>query len=61
MKNIYGYNNRISEPYEWWNDEDLISELDRRSAELKSGNVKGISLEESKAYLLASLNNEKTQ
>ena len=37
-----------SEPYEWWNDEELIAELDRRSADLKSGNDPGFTLEQSK-------------
>ena len=27
----------INEPYEWWNDDELIMELDRRSTDLKSG------------------------
>jgi hypothetical protein len=44
-----------TERYEWWNDEEMIAELDRRSADLRSGKVKGISLEESKAYLLSRL------
>jgi hypothetical protein len=43
------------EPYEWWNDEEMMAELDRRSADLRSGKVKGVSLEESKAYLLSRL------
>ena len=38
----------LTEQYEWWNDEDLIAELDRRSADLKSGKDPGITLEESK-------------
>ena len=42
-----------TERYEWWNDEEMMAELDRRSADLRSGKVKGISLEESKAYLLS--------
>ena len=47
--------NESSEPYEWWNDEEIIAELDRRSADLRSGKVKGVSLEESQAYLLSRL------
>jgi len=42
-----------TERYEWWNDKEMMAELDRRSADLRSGKVKGISLEESKAYLLS--------
>jgi hypothetical protein len=45
----------VTERYAWWNDENLVAELDRRSADLKSGKIKGVSLEESKSYLLASL------
>jgi hypothetical protein len=44
-----------TERYEWWNDEEMMAELDRRSADLRSGKVKGISLEESRAYLLSRL------
>jgi len=44
-----------TERYEWWNDEEMMAELDRRSADLRSGKVKGVSLEESKAYLLSRL------
>jgi putative addiction module component (TIGR02574 family) len=41
-----------TERYEWWNDEEMIAELDRRSADLRSGKVKGVSLEETKERLL---------
>jgi len=47
----------VNEPYEWWNDSDLIAELDRRSSDLKSGKDKGASLEESKSHLIARLKN----
>ncbi len=40
-------------PYEWWNDEELIIELDRRSDDLKSGKDPGVTLEESKERLAA--------
>ena len=42
----------INEPYEWWNDDDLVAELDRRSADLKSGKDKGFTIEESRAHLM---------
>ena len=42
----------VEEPYEWWNDEELCAELDRRSADLKSGKDKGVPWEEVKARLL---------
>jgi len=43
----------VEEPYEWWNDEELIIELDRRSDDLKSGKDPGVTLEESKERLTA--------
>jgi hypothetical protein len=42
----------ISEPYEWWKDKDLVAELDRRYADLKSGKDKGMGLEEAREHLL---------
>lgn len=44
-----------TEPYEWWNDEEMMAELDRRFDDLKSGKDKGFTLEESKAHLMARL------
>ena len=45
----------INEPYEWWNDEELIMELDRRSADLKSGKDAGVSWVDTKDRLLSRL------
>ena len=42
----------VSEPYEWWNDSAFITELDRRSYDLKSSADKGITWEQTKAHLL---------
>lgn len=33
----------------WWNDKSYIAEMDRRFAELESGKVKGITLDELEA------------
>jgi acyl-CoA reductase-like NAD-dependent aldehyde dehydrogenase len=44
-----------TERYEWWNDEEMMAELDRRFEDLKSGKDKGFTLEESKAHLMARL------
>lgn len=33
----------IDQVNEWWNDKDFISEIEQRSADLKSGKDKGIS------------------
>jgi len=42
-----------TEPYEWWKDEELVAELERRSADLKSGKDKGVLWEEVKQRLLS--------
>lgn len=44
----------ISEMHEWWNDEDLIAELDHRSQNLKDGDDKGKLWEDLKDELLNS-------
>jgi hypothetical protein len=38
----------LNEIYEWWNDKDLIAELDLRSDDLKSGKDKGYLWEDAK-------------
>ncbi len=43
----------VKEPYEWWNDEELCAELDRRSADFASGKDKGVPWEEVKKELLS--------
>ena len=47
--------NANNEPYEWWNDEEMMAGLDKIEADLISGKTPGISLEESKARLTALL------
>ena len=42
-----------TERYEWWNDEEMMAELDRRSAELRSGKDRGISWDDLKKDLLS--------
>ena len=44
----------LNELYEWWNDKDLMAELDQRSADLKSGKDMGQSWEGVKNQLLKS-------
>jgi putative addiction module component (TIGR02574 family) len=44
-----------SETHNWWEDEELVEELERRSADLKSGKDKGVTLEESMARIKARL------
>ena len=49
--------NEVSEPYEWYNDPELVAELERRSADLKSGKDKGFTGEESRQQIIADLKN----
>jgi hypothetical protein len=44
----------IEEAYDYWNDKDFVSELNKRSSELRSGKVKGVKWEDAKAQILAS-------
>jgi putative addiction module component (TIGR02574 family) len=55
LEGIYTFINSKAETYKWWEDEDLMAELERRSNDLKSGKDKGVSWEESKARLLGRL------
>ena len=41
-----------NESYEWWKDEELVAELERRSADLKSGKDKGVPWQEVKQRLM---------
>ena len=43
----------INEMNEWWNDENFIAELDKRSSDLKSGKDKGVAWEELKKELFS--------
>ena len=45
-------NNLHVEDYEWWSDKQLIEQLDRISADLKSGKDKGYSWDKVKNELL---------
>jgi len=47
----------INKMDEWWNDENLIAELDKRSSDLKSGKDLGVSWEELKNELFSSTRN----
>ncbi len=42
------------ENYDWTQDKELLTELDRRSADFRSGKVEGISWEDAKKQILAS-------
>ena len=43
----------------WWNDKAYIAEMDKRFAELESGKVKGITLDELEAGARLSYKNRK--
>ncbi len=45
--------------YEWSKDKEFLAELDRRSADYKSGKVKGIPWEEAKLKIMASSKSKK--
>jgi hypothetical protein len=57
LEELYTFVNSKMPTYEWWNDKEMVAELDRRSADLKSGKDKGITLEELKEHLLLNLRN----
>ena len=41
-----------TEESKWWEDEDMVTELERRSADLKSGKDKGVPWDQIKERLL---------
>lgn len=43
--------NDISEMKNWWNDEKLVDELDKRASDLSSGKDQGVNWEELKRKL----------
>jgi hypothetical protein len=45
--------NDVVEPYEWWNDNELLAELDYRSEQIKSGNDPGMLWEDAKKEILS--------
>ena len=51
LEEMYAFVNSKTPPYEWWNDKEFVAELDRRSADLKSGKDKGATWEEVKEHL----------
>jgi Putative addiction module component len=49
----------IEEVYDYWNDKKFVAELNKRSADYKSGKVKGVSWDKAKAQILVSANRKK--
>jgi putative addiction module component (TIGR02574 family) len=60
LDEVYAFVNSKTPPYEWWNDEEFVAELDRRSADLKSGKDPGVSWDELKKNLLSRLKKDET-
>jgi putative addiction module component (TIGR02574 family) len=58
LQELYDFVNSKTPPYEWWNDEELMAELDRRTADLKSGKDPGISWDVLKKDLLSRRNTD---
>ena len=44
----------IEEVYDHWGDKNFIAELEKRSADFKSGKVKGVKWEDARAHILPS-------
>jgi hypothetical protein len=42
LEEFYAIINSETASYEWWKDEELVAELQQRSADLKSGKDKGV-------------------
>ncbi len=51
LEELYAFVDSKTPPYEWWNNEEFVAQLERRSADLKSGKDKGVSWEEVKERL----------
>jgi hypothetical protein len=43
----------VEERYEWWNDEEMMAELDKSEADLRSGKDPGITWDALKTELLS--------
>ena len=58
LQELYDFVDSETPPYEWWNDEELMAELDSRAADLKSGKDPGITWDELKKNLSFRLTNK---
>lgn len=48
--------NEIEEDYDHWNDKGFIEIVNKRTADFKTGKVKGVAWEEAKSNIIASVN-----
>ena len=53
LAELYAFVNSKTPPYEWWNDEEFMAELDRREADLISGKDPGMTWDALKTELLS--------
>jgi putative addiction module component (TIGR02574 family) len=51
----------MEEEFDYWNDNEFIEELDRRSNDYSNGNIKGVPWEEAKARILSSKGEDKKE
>ena len=49
QKAVLGVVKTFAKEESWWNDKSYVAEMDRRFAEMESGKVKGITLDELEA------------
>ena len=59
QKAVLGLVKTFAQEEAWWNDKSYIAEMDRRFAELQSGKVKGITLDELEVGARQSYKNRK--
>ena len=53
LNDLYTFIDSKTPPYEWWNDEEMMAELDKSEADLRSGKDPGITWDALKAELLS--------
>jgi|GEM_PF-1480354 len=53
LQELYDFVNSKTPPYKWWNDEDMMAELDKSEADLRSGKDPGITWDALKTELLS--------
>lgn len=59
QKAVLGVVKTFAQEDTWWNEKEYIAEMDRRFAEMESGEVKGVALDELEAGARQSYKNRK--
>ncbi|RYY14350.1 MAG: hypothetical protein EOO04_30345 [Chitinophagaceae bacterium] len=49
----------IEETYKYWNDQEFVADLEKRSADYKTGRFEGIAWDDAKAGILSSKTSKK--